>query len=111
MKPIFMSLCVFSIIFAASATLIEDASYTHACIIDLYVSEIICNVLASIPDTIFTIFSKVFTLSPGFILSGLYQIVKSFGQVSPLAFSSKGRHISSVAHGSTVDSYTIICPD
>jgi len=47
-------------------------------------------------------------LSQGFILSGEYQSLKSSQYFNQENFSIIGKQISSVTHGKTVDSYTII---
>ena len=93
----------------ASATLMDGALCMVALIMDPYISDTIESVFSSIAPTTLAILSTVCSLSPGLILSGLYQIVKSFGQDNPLTLSRTGRQISSVAPGSTVDSYTTIC--
>jgi hypothetical protein len=62
------------------------------------------------PLVIFLIFVSVLTLSPGFILSGLYQQKKSLLKVRPDISSRIGTQTSSVHPGKTVDSYTIMSP-
>ena len=63
---------MFSINFAASATLILDALCVPASIIDSYSSATISRISSDDAETIFTVFVRVLTLSPGLILSGLY---------------------------------------
>jgi hypothetical protein len=76
-KAILMSLSAFSMALEASATLILDTGKVPAEIIDLYKLSIFRAVSGVEPDVIFTIFSRVFTLSPGFIRSGEYPAKKS----------------------------------
>ena len=71
-KAMLTSLCVFSITFAASATLILGALCVPAIIISEYKSSIILATFKFEPDVIFLIFEIVYFLSPGFIRSGLY---------------------------------------
>ena len=70
-KAILISLCVFSIILAASATLIFSALYVPAEIIFLYKLFIILVTFGVEPDIILQTFLIVCFLSPGLILSGL----------------------------------------
>ena len=73
-NAIFTSLWIFSVTFAASATLIDDASWIPASIIEEYIKDIIFKVSWFEAETTFFIFSIVLTLSPGTILSGLYPV-------------------------------------
>ena len=98
-NAILISLCVFSITFAASAVLIDAALKTPAFIILLYTFAIISRESLSHPETTLTIFSIVCTLSPGFILSGLYPTLKSSLNFNDDISSYSGTHISSVAPG------------
>ena len=68
---ILASLWIFSINFAASATLVEVALNVRASIILHYSSSISFIVFGDSPEIIFWVFTNVLTLSPGFILSGL----------------------------------------
>ena len=70
MKAIFKSRWVFSITFAASATLILGAGYVPALIIFLYNLSTNNAVFLFDPEVIFTIFVSVCFLSFGLILSG-----------------------------------------
>ena len=70
-KAIFTSRWIFSITFAASATLIDSALYVPAFIIDWYILSIIFKLWWFEPETIFLIFVKLWFLSPGLIRSGL----------------------------------------
>ena len=63
---------MFSIIFAASATFILGALWVPTLIILLYNLSTKSAVSKVDPDVIFLTFDIVCTLSPGFILSGLY---------------------------------------
>src|SRR3989338_7279765 len=65
---------------------------------------------ASLPETIFTILSMVWVLSPGFMRSGEYPVLKSVPCTSPDIFSNTGMQTSSVTPGYTVLSYTTIDP-
>jgi hypothetical protein len=65
---------------------------------------IISRASSSLQETTFSIFVTVCSLSPGFILSGEYQSLKSFQYVNQEIFSIIGRQISSVTPGKTVDS-------
>ena len=56
-------------------------------------------VFMSQPLVIFLILVRVFILSPGFVLSGLYPKKKSIPPFNPLSFSKIGIQISSVAPG------------
>ena len=69
---IFISLCVFSITFAASATLIEEALKVPARTTLPYNLSKISKVLSLDAETILVMLLKVFTWSPGLTLSGLY---------------------------------------
>ena len=100
----FTSLCMFSVTFAASATFIEGATWIPASIIEKYIKETISKANSFEAETIFFIFSIVFTLSPGTILSGLYPVEKSLFHYKLDWFSKIGVHISSVTPGYTVDS-------
>ena len=71
-NAIFMSLCAFSMDFAASATLIELVIYVPALIIDLYNLSIVKAVLFVEPDVNFVILLILYFSSPGLILSGEY---------------------------------------
>ena len=62
------------------------------------------------PEVTFFIVVSVFTLSPGFILSGLYPQKKSSLNLSPLYLSKTGTQSSSVQPGYTVLSYITIAP-
>ena len=66
------------------------------------------NVFLLLALTTFTTFSRVFFLSPGFILSGLYPQKKSLFSFNLETLSIIGTQISSVQPGNTVDSKTII---
>ena len=70
-RLILISLWVFSITFAASATLISETLYVPAFIILLYILSILLVMDDVEPEIIFIIFVKVLFLSPGLILSGL----------------------------------------
>ena len=109
-KAIFISLWEFSITLAASATFILSALCTPASITNSYTFATVSKVSSSIPDTTLTIVSNLWSLSPGFILSGEYPTLKSTPHFIPEASSSIGIHISSVTPGYTVDSYTTIDP-
>ena len=78
------SLWVFSIIFAASATLIEEALWTPAATTNSYVFAISSADSASHPEETFIILDKVCSLSPGLILSGEYPTLKSWLKTRPL---------------------------
>ena len=71
-KAIFMSLCEFSITFAASATFIVGARWVPAVIILAYSSSTFLPISGVLPEVTFSIFVTVCSLSPGLILSGLY---------------------------------------
>lgn len=71
-RAIFKSRCVFSITFAASATLIELALCVPAVMMLAYKESTISAISGVLPLVIFLIFVSVFTLSPGLIRSGLY---------------------------------------
>ena len=90
---------MFSITFAASAVLMSFALKTPAVIIWLYTLLIVFNDSSSIPETIFIILSIVCSLSPGFILSGLYPTLKSCLTFNPDSCSNNGVQISSVTPG------------
>ena len=64
------SRCVFSMTFAASATLIELAAYTPAVMMAPYIVRTFSSVSGASPDTTLTIFVTVRSLSPGLIRSG-----------------------------------------
>ena len=64
------SRCVFSMTFAASATLIDGARCTPAWMIAPYASATRSSVSASSPETTFMIRSSVCSLSPGLMRSG-----------------------------------------
>jgi len=96
---IFISLCVFSITFDASATFIFGALCVHAFIITLYIATNLSAISLVEPETTFIIFSTVCTLSPGLILSGEYHKKKSSLYFNPLSFSKIGKQISSVQPG------------
>ena len=87
-SAILTSLWIFSVTFAASAIFIDGASWIPASIIEEYKKDITPNVCLLDPDTTFFIFSIVFTLSPGTILSGLYPVENSSLKIK-LDFSSK----------------------
>ena len=72
MRAIFTSLCVFSIIFAASAILILAALCVPATIICWYKLSISIATSGVDPEVIFLIFLNLCFLSPGLILSGEY---------------------------------------
>src|SRR5699024_7759109 len=110
MKAILISRCAFSITFAASATLMLGARCIPASIISLYTENIVSSASSSEPDTTFTIFVNVLTLSPGFILSGEYPTLKSSPNFNPEVSSITGIQISSVVPGLTVDSNTMMAP-
>ena len=69
-KAILTSRCVFSMILAASATLILEALCTPGSTMILYVSAIISDDSSSHPETTFRILVIVCSLSPGFMRSG-----------------------------------------
>ena len=98
-KEMFKSLWAFSIALLASAILIEGARYVPAWIILLYKSSTIFAVFWFEPEVTLTIFERVFTLSPGFILSGEYPQKKSSLNFKPLLVSSTGTQSSSVQPG------------
>ena len=98
-KAIFKSLWVFSITFAASATLILGVKYVPAEIIHLYKLSISLAISLVEPLVIFVILLSVFTLSPGLILSGLYPQKKSILNFNWEAFSKIGTQNSSVHPG------------
>ena len=98
-NAIFTSLWMFSVTFAASATLIDGASWIPASIIEEYIKDMIFKVYLFEAEKTFFIFSIVLTLSPGTILSGLYPVENSLLKIK-LDFSSRiGVHISSVTPG------------
>ena len=66
----------------------------------------VANASESHPETTFVILVKECSLSPGFILSGEYPVLKSLRCFKPDSFSSIGTHCSSVQPGYTVDSNT-----
>jgi hypothetical protein len=101
-KAILTSRCVFSIIFAASATLIDDASWTPGSTIILYTSAISLDDSASHPETTFKILVIVCSLSPGFMRSGEYPTLKSVLNFKPETYSKTGIQSSSVQPGYTV---------
>ena len=103
-KAMLTSLCVFSITFAASATLILGALCVPAIIISEYKSSIILATFKFEPDVIFLIFEIVYFLSPGFIRSGLYPQKKSLLYFNFEIFSNIGTQTSSTQPGYTVDS-------
>ena len=72
MRAILTSLWIFSITFAASATLMLSALCVPARIISLYNSSISVAILGVEPDVIFLIFVNRCSLSPVLILSGEY---------------------------------------
>jgi hypothetical protein len=74
-----------------------------------YISAKVSKAFESEADTTLAILSTVCSLSHGLILSGEYQRLKSDGHFNQLFSSKIGKQISSVAPGSTVDSYTTIC--
>ena len=78
-----MSLCAFSITFAASATLILDALYVPALIIEPYILSIISATSSVEPEVIFRIVVSLFFLSPGFMRSGEYPQKKSLLKIRP----------------------------
>ena len=98
-NAMFTSRCVFSIIFAASATLIVDARCTPAVTIISYTFATRSNVSASQPETTFLIFVIVCYLSPGLIRSGEYPALKSVINFNPETSSSTGIQSSSVQPG------------
>ena len=104
MKAIFISRWVFSMIFADSATFIELALCTPASIISSYTFAIFSADSASHPLVTFTILVRVWSLSPGFILSGENPTLKSVPHFNPENLSSTGTQSSSVQPGYTVDS-------
>ena len=69
-RAMFRSRCVFSMTFAASATLIDVARCTPAWMIAPYASATRFSVAASSPETTFTIRSSVCSVSPGLMRSG-----------------------------------------
>ena len=98
-NAILTSLWIFSETFAASATLIDDAWWIPASIIEEYKKDITLRASLFDADTTFVIVSMVLILSPGTILSGLYPVEKSSLKIN-LDFSSKiGVHMSSVTPG------------
>ena len=103
-KAIFMSLWVFSATFAASATLMLSALYVPASMIDLYNLSTISATSGVEPLVILHIFVRVFILSPGTILSGLYPQKKSSLNLRLELSSKMGTHTSSTQPGNTVDS-------
>ena len=70
-------------------------------IISLYKSFTKSHIFGVEPEVIFFIFEIVCSLSPGFILSGLYP--KNFVNLSPDSVSIIGTQISSTQPGYTVD--------
>ena len=70
-KAILTSLCVFSITFAASATLIEGALYVPTLIIFLYKLSTITAIFSVDPLVTLTTLCKLYFSAPGLILSGL----------------------------------------
>jgi hypothetical protein len=71
-KEILTSRCAFSMALLASATFILAALKVPAVIIELYKSLTKLVILGVDPDITFLMVVKVFTLSPGTILSGDY---------------------------------------
>ena len=71
-KAMLMSRCEFSITFAASATLILEAMYVPATIMDLYRSSTFLATSGVEPEVTFIILVTVCTLSPGLMRSGEY---------------------------------------
>ena len=70
-SEIFTSRCVFSIIFAASATFIEGALCPHLHLQPTHkLLRFLSNDSSQQPETTFTTFCSVCTVSPGLILSG-----------------------------------------
>ena len=67
----FKSRCVFSITFAASATLMLGALWVPAIMISLYNLSTRSAASGVEPDVIFLMFVSVYFLSPGLIRSGL----------------------------------------
>ena len=70
-KAIFTSLWIFSVTLDASAIFIDGAIWMPASIIDEYKKVTTSRAFGLEPETTFFIFSIVFILSPGTILSGL----------------------------------------
>jgi hypothetical protein len=64
------SRCVFSMTFAASATLIDVARCTPAVTTEPYTRATRSSVSSFWPETTFMIFSNVCSLSPGLMRSG-----------------------------------------
>ena len=98
-KDIFISLCAFSIALDASATFKLGAIWVPAVIILAYNELTICAISGVEPEVTFLILVNVFTLSPGFILSGEYPQKKSILYFKPLNFSRTGTQSSSVQPG------------
>ena len=94
----------------ASATFIEETLYVPALIIFLYMESILLAASSVEPEVTFLILTKVFTLSPGLILSGEYPQKKSTLNFNPELFSKTGTHSSSVHPGKTVLSYMTKSP-
>ena len=74
---------IFSVTFAASATLIDGALWTPASIIEEYKKDITFKAPSFDAETTFVIVSMVFILSPGTILSGLYPVENSLLKINP----------------------------
>ena len=90
---------MFSIILAASATLMLSALWVPAVIIPLYKSSTKFDIFSVEPDVTLTILTNLWFLSPGFILSGLYPQKKSLLNLRPEHLSRIGTQNSSVAPG------------
>ena len=95
----FTSRWVFSMILAASATLIVAALCTPASTTNSYVLAILSNESSQQPETTFIIFLNVCCLSPGLILSGEYPKKKSSLNFKPDSLSKTGTQSSSVQPG------------
>ena len=98
-NDIFRSLWAFSIALLASAIFIDDARWVPAVITEEYNLSIKTEDSLFDPDVTLIIFSIVFILSPGLILSGEYPTKKSLLTLRELYLSRIGIQNSSVQPG------------
>ena len=98
-RPIFKSLWVFSMIFAASAIFILLTLWVPAGMISWYKLLTTFEIYSVEPDVTFLISVILWFLSPGLIRSGLYPQKKSVLKFNFDSFSRIGTHTSSVQPG------------